>query len=133
MRIAILTLVSLSLLQGAAAHASDVSVGVTVAGQISPGVYGRIDIGNNPPPPVVFAQPVIIARPARPVTMAPIYLNVPPGHAMKWEKHCHKYNACGVPVYFVRTSEYDEDGRGGRGGKPGKDHPGRGHGRGHGN
>ncbi len=129
MRNAVLAVAALSLLQGAAAYASDVSVGVTVAGQISPGVYGRIDIGNNPPPPVVFTQPVIISRPARPVTMAPIYLNVPPGHAMKWEKHCHKYNACGVPVYFVRTSEYDD---GGKGGKPGKGNPGRGHGRGHG-
>ena len=109
------------LFQGAQlVHASDLNVGVSVAGQISPGVYGRVDIGNTPPP-VVYAQPVVIVRQPRPVAMAPIYMNVPPGHAKHWEKHCYKYNACGQPVYFVRTAEYDE----------GEEH-GHGHGKGHG-
>ncbi|HJV83187.1 hypothetical protein [Noviherbaspirillum sp.] len=131
MRSTFLTIATLALLQFAAvAHASDVNVGVSVAGQVSPGVYGRIDIGNAPPPPVVYAQPIIIARPARPVRMAPIYLNVPPGHAKHWAKHCHKYNACGQPVYFVRSAEYENGRRGGKHGKENHGH-GNGHGRGH--
>ena len=106
------------------AHASDVNVGVTVAGEISPGVYGRVNIGNTPPP-VVYQQPVVIVRQPRPV--APIYMNVPPGHAKKWSKHCHKYNACAQPVYFVKSAEYGGHDRG-RGGRGGRDD---GHGRGH--
>jgi hypothetical protein len=79
--------------------AVDVGVGVTIR---EPGVYGRIEIGNRPPPPVLYPQPVIIARPAVVVTEPPLYLYVPPGHAKKWGKHCHKYNACGRQVYFVQ-------------------------------
>lgn len=80
--------------------AVDIGVGVTIR---EPGVYGRIEIGTAPPPPVVYRQPVIIAQP--PVVVAPVqpvYLYVPPGHAKKWGKHCHKYDACGRPVYFVK-------------------------------
>lgn len=80
----------------------------TVEGALSPGVYGRIEIGNAPPPPVIYTQPVIIQRPAVVVQQPPLYLHVPPGHAKKWSKHCAKYNACGQPVYFVRV-QGDED------------------------
>jgi hypothetical protein len=118
MRTTLLKMTALFMLLGAAVvHAADVNVGVSVAGQISPGVYGRIDIGNAPPPPVLYAQPVIITRPARPVTTAPLYLHVPPGHAKKWDKHCHKYNACGQPVYFVKSAEYEGGDKGDKGGK----------------
>jgi len=79
--------------------AVDVGVGVTIR---EPGVYGRIEIGSRPPPPVLYPQPVIIARPAVVVAEPPMYLYVPPGHAKKWGKHCHKYNACGRQVYFVQ-------------------------------
>lgn len=98
-----------------AVQASDINVGVSVGGQISPGVYGRVDIGNAPPP-VVYQQPVIITRQARPV--APVYMHVPPGHAKNWGKHCHKYNACAQPVYFVKSGEYGgkEKGHGGKNG-----------------
>ena len=95
----------------AATSAQAVDVGVTVAGQIKPGVYGQVNIGTAPPP-LVFAQPILVVPQPRPVT--PIYMNVPPGHAKKWSKHCHKYNACGRPVYFVKTAEYE------RGYKPSK-------------
>jgi hypothetical protein len=78
----------------------------TVGGVIAPGVYGRIDFGSAPPPVVIYSQPVMIIPPPPNVRMAPVYYNVPPGHAKKWAKHCYKYNACGVPVYFVRTPEY---------------------------
>ena len=83
-------------------------VSATVSGQLQPGIYGRIDIGNAPPPPLIYAQPVIIQRPAVLVQQEPLYLHVPPGHAKKWSKHCSKYNACGQPVYFVKVRGDDD-------------------------
>ncbi len=83
-------------------------VSATVSGQLQPGIYGRIDIGNAPPPPLIYAQPIIIQRPAVLVQQAPLYLHVPPGHAKKWSKHCGKYNACGQPVYFVKVRGDDD-------------------------
>jgi hypothetical protein len=80
---------------------------VIISGEVKPGVYGRVEIGNRPPPVLVYPQPVVIVREARPVQ--PVYLHVPPGHAKKWDKHCHKYNACNRPVYFVKSQEYDPD------------------------
>lgn len=90
-------------------YAADLNVGVTVQGQVKPGVYGRIEIGNQPPPPVVYEQPVVVVRERTRVIREPIYLNVPPGHAKNWRKHCHRYNACNRPVYFVKTEEYEPD------------------------
>lgn len=78
-------------------------VNATVQGALTPGVYGRIDIGNAPPPPVIYQQPVVIIQQPVQVQQQPLYLHVPPGHAKKWSKHCGKYNACGTPVYFVRV------------------------------
>jgi hypothetical protein len=123
-------------------HAADVGVTIEVS---KPGVYGRIDINRFPQPAVIVPQPVIIAPAPVVVAPQPVYLWVPPGHRKDWRKHCAKYNACGVPVYFVRHDWYDsnvryasyDDDRGGKGGKRGKDrdwddHPGKGHGKGHG-
>ena len=88
----------------------------TVQGALAPGVYGRIDIGNAPPPPLIYAQPIIIQRAPQRARQEPLYLHVPPGHAKKWSKHCAKYNACNRPVYFVRVSG-DDDERRGQGGR----------------
>lgn len=90
-------------------EAADLNVGVTVHGEVKPGVYGRIEIGNQPPPPVVYEQPVVVVRERTKVVREPIYLNVPPGHAKNWRKHCRRYNACNRPVYFVKTEEYEPD------------------------
>lgn len=109
----------LALLAAGSAHASDVRARVSIGGEISPGVYGSIDIGNRPPPPLVYPQPVVIVQQPAVVHAAPIYLHVPPGHAKKWSKHCHKYQACNRPVYFVRSAEYDDRGRGHGRGKDG--------------
>lgn len=89
-----------------AAFAADVGVSVSVN---QPGFYGRIDI-NQPPPPaaVIYSQPVIIAQPAVRVVQQPVYLRVPPGHEKHWSKHCRQYNACGVPVYFIRDTYYQQ-------------------------
>jgi hypothetical protein len=105
-------LVATTLASGASAQ----SVGVTVDIH-QPGVYGRVVIGNVPPP-VVYAEPVIIAPRPIAVQSRPVYLKVPPGHAKKWSKHCHRYGACNQPVYFVKTKEYEPR------------HPGHRHGRG---
>lgn len=92
-----------------AVQAQNVSFNATISGQVVPGVYGQVAIGNGPPPPVVYAQPMI-AQPAPIIVGAapvePIYLHVPPGHARNWHKHCHEYHACERPVYFVRSAEY---------------------------
>jgi hypothetical protein len=85
--------------------AVDVGVGITIR---EPGVYGRIELGSLPPPPVVYAQPVIITRPAVVVQQPPMYLYVPPGHAKNWGKHCGRYNACARPVYFVQEHWVEE-------------------------
>ena len=81
------------------------NVGVSVSiGQ--PGFYGQIDIGNFPPPQVIYRQPVIIQRDnmGRP----PVYLRVPPGHRKHWSRHCREYNACGERVYFVQDNWYEQ-------------------------
>jgi hypothetical protein len=109
------------------AHAQP-NVSVTVGGVIQPGVYGRVVIGNAPPPVVIYPQPVIVTQPAVVVRQAPIYLHVPPGHSKKWAKHCYKYNACNQPVYFVQNNYRGHDshhGHGHRGGKHSDRHGGR--------
>lgn len=124
-------------------------VNATVGGELAPGVYGRINIGNAPPPPLLYAEPVIIHRPAVVVPRSPIYMYVPPGHAKNWGKHCARYNACNQPVYFVqeppprrgppphahgRDDRRWDDGHrhGGRHDRDDHHDRGRGHGKGHG-
>ncbi|HEX7384949.1 MAG TPA: hypothetical protein VF291_11595 [Burkholderiaceae bacterium] len=135
-------LVALALVAGAAVAVpafAETNVGVSI-GINQPGVYGRIDIGNYPPPAVVYPQPVVIAPTPVAVYQRPIYLYVPPGHQKHWAKHCAQYNACGQPVYFVQESWVRDHYRGDgyrdrdddRGRRVPPDHPGRGHGRGHG-
>jgi len=77
---------------------TDVSVSIGIN---QPGVYGRINIGNEPPPVLVSPQPVLIA-PAPAVVQQPIYLYVPEAHQKNWRHYCKQYNACGQPVYFVK-------------------------------
>jgi hypothetical protein len=106
------------------ALATDVGVSISIS---QPGVYGRIDIGQFPQPVVIAPQPVIIGRPVV-VAPQPVYLWVPPGHRKDWGKHCGKYNACGVPVYFVEDDWYNRNVMASsQGGKN------KGHGEGHGN
>jgi hypothetical protein len=82
------------------------NVGVSVSVN-QPGVYGRVEIGNVPQPPVLlYPEPVIITRPPVVVDRRPIYLHVPPGHSRNWRQYCGRYNACGQPVYFVREDWY---------------------------
>lgn len=89
-----------------AAHAGT-DVRVILSGEVAPGIYGRVEYGNDRPPPVLYPEPMVIVHHLQPVPAQPIYLHVPPGHAKNWRKHCGKYNACGTPVYFVKSAEYD--------------------------
>ena len=86
------------------ACAADVGVSVSVG---QPGFYGRIDSGNAPPPVLIYPQPVVIQRVYVAQPPPPLYLHVPPGHAQKWSKHCHKYDACSRQVYFVKDDWYN--------------------------
>lgn len=122
------------------ALAADVGVSISVG---DPYFYGRIDIGDAPRPRIIYAQPVIVERTR--YVQEPVYLHVRPGHARRWKRHCHEYDACGQRVYFVNDNWYetvyvdhhrqrrandrdygrrDHDGR--RGDHDGHDHQGRG-------
>ena len=87
------------------ASATDIGVSVEVG---QPGFYGRIDIGSAPRPVLVYPEPILVQPAPIAVVRQPIYLRVPPGHAKKWPKHCHKYSACGQPVYFVQDQWYHD-------------------------
>lgn len=125
---------------------------------VLPGLPGRVDVSRLPLPQVVLPNPVVISPPPLPAPprpgvvvspprQEPVYMWVPPGHRQDWRKHCHRYKACGVPVYFVRDEWYDrhvhrgarhrddddDDRRGGGRGRDGKhDHHGGGKGGGRG-
>ena len=113
-----------------------------------PGFYGRVDIGDFAPRPVLYAPQPVIVRQMPHYVAEPIYLRVPPGHRKHWSKFCGRYDACGRRVLFVRDDWYTNTyvpryrehfhGHGGR--RPDvrvverveyRDHD-RGHGRGHG-
>ncbi|EIN01315.1 MULTISPECIES: hypothetical protein [Paraburkholderia] len=86
----------------APAFAADVGVSVNVG---QPGFYGRIDIGNAPPPQLIYSQPVVIEQ--APANAAPVYLYVPAYQTKEWRKYCRKYAACSEPVYFVQQTWYE--------------------------
>jgi hypothetical protein len=94
----------LALLACAPAMAADVSVSVSIG---DPRFYGQIEIGSYPKPRLIFATPVVIHAIPVGVVRAPRYLRVPPGHEKNWAKHCGRYDACGVPVYFVEDGWYN--------------------------
>ncbi len=98
---------AISLFGALSGRAGDLGINVILSGQVAPGVYGQVRIGNTSPPPLVYAQPMLIEPQAAPPP--PVYLHVPPGHAKNWRKHCHEYNACNRPVYFIRSAEYEPD------------------------
>ncbi len=98
-------LTAVMILFAVSAQAADVGVSVSVG---QPGFYGRIDIGNVPQPEVIYARPIVVHPAPVGVVHQPVYLHVPPGHAKNWRKHCHRYNACGHPVYFVQERWYNE-------------------------
>jgi hypothetical protein len=108
MRLATALFLALAAMGALTASAREPDVRVILSSDVRTGVYGRVEFGNAPPPPLVYAEPIVVVRPPpRVVAPAPIYLHVPPGHAKHWDKHCRKYNACDRPVYFVKSEEYE--------------------------
>jgi hypothetical protein len=101
-------LLSLSALPGLPAMADDLGINVILEGEVAPGVYGRVELGNDSRPDIYYREPMIIVSDSKYARSRPVYLHVPPGHAKNWGKHCSKYRACDRPVYFVRSAEYDE-------------------------
>ena len=69
-----------------------------------PGFFGMIDNRGYSAPPVYVRRPVVIERVR--YYQDPIYLRVPPRHRHNWGSYCHRYDACGVPVLFVRDDWY---------------------------
>lgn len=88
----------------AAMAGGSTSVGVSVS-VAQPGFYGRVDIGDQPAPAIIYPQPVIIQQTPVAVYQRPIYMHVPPGHYKNWARYCGVYRACGQPVYFVRDDD----------------------------
>ena len=88
-------------------RAGDLDIHVLLSGQVAPGVYGQVQLGSAPPPPLVYAQPMLIEPQSS--ALPPVYLHVPPGHARNWRRYCHEYHACNRPVYFVRSQEYEPE------------------------
>ena len=86
------------------ALATDVGVSISIG---QPGFYGRLDIGDYPPPQLIYSRPIIIEQEV--AYGPPIYLRVPPGHAKHWSKHCREYGACGQRVYFVQDDWYNRE------------------------
>ena len=93
---------------GLPAQADDLGINVILEGEVAPGVYGRVELGNNSHPDIYYPQPVVIVQEPRYAKYKPVYLHVPPGHAKHWSKHCQEYHACERPVYFVKSVEYEE-------------------------
>lgn len=71
-----------------------------------PNYYGQVDLVNNPPPPVVYATPVVVQPLPPGVVYPPIYLRVPPVYYQNWPYYCGYYNACAYPVLFVQDAWY---------------------------
>lgn len=85
---------------------TDVGVSIHIN---QPGAYGRIDLGNYPPPAVVYTQPVLIIPPPVSVYQQPVYVYVPLAHQQRWGQYCGRYSACGLPVYFVQERWYQDE------------------------
>lgn len=92
----------------ALAEAGGLSLGAVISGQIIPGVYGRVVLGNRTSrPPLVFGHPLMVEPvPYGAPVPPPVYLYVPPFQSRHWGRYCHEYRACRRPVYFVSSPEY---------------------------
>jgi hypothetical protein len=87
------------------ALADDVGLSVSIG---QPGFYGQLDLGNAPPPRVIYRHPKVVER-GIPDNRPPVYLRVPPNQRRHWSRHCREYNACGERVYFVQDNWYNRE------------------------
>ncbi|MDR0215267.1 MAG: hypothetical protein LBJ15_14840 [Comamonas sp.] len=95
-------LAALALLCAATTAQAQAYISGSISGQLAPGVYGQVNIGNAAPPALLYGQPMW----GGPVVQQaqPIYMWVPPGHARDWRRYCGRYHACGRPTYFLRDA-----------------------------
>lgn len=107
MKLPFVKLAPLFFLCSSFSYAEDLGINIVLEGEIKPGVYGRVELGKNSHPDLVYHDPRVIVVEEK-VQRDPIYLHVPPGHAKHWDKHCNKYKACAYPVYFIMSDEYRE-------------------------
>lgn len=89
----------------ATAQAQDSYRNLTAGGPLRHGVYGRIEVRGNTPPPVIYSHPMLAGEATVPARAQPVYLYVPPGQVRRWKQHCAKWSACQEPVLFVRMDE----------------------------
>ena len=82
---------------------SQVFFNATVGSEFSPGVFGQLNVGNAPPPPVIYTQPMVGGPSV--YGAPPMYVYAPIEEIQNWGYFCGKYSACGMPVYFIH---YDE-------------------------
>lgn len=98
-------LLGTALAAGAVAAPADYR-NTTAGGPLRPGVYGRIAIKEQaPPPPVIYPQPMVASDSLVAARARAVYLYVPPGQVRKWKQHCAKWSACDEPVLFVRMEQ----------------------------
>lgn len=68
-------------------------------------LYGQLDVSAFKSPAVANTRPVFGHEPQSGQSpKAPAYLHVIPGHESKWSATCRLYQACEVPVYFVKEA-----------------------------
>ena len=91
---------------GALADAMPTYRNITTGKMLRPGVYGRIEVkAQVPPPPVIYDRPQIASQAIVPAGAQPVYLYVPPGQVRKWKQNCARWAACDEPVLFVRMED----------------------------
>lgn len=86
-------------------RAQDSYRNLTAGGPLRHGVYGRIEVRGDTPPPLIYSRPVLAAEATTPARAQPVYLYVPPGQVRRWKQHCAKWSACQEAVLFVRMDE----------------------------
>lgn len=100
----ILWVTAFAVLFSTPSQAADVGVSISLG---QPGFYGQIELGDFPRPQLVYSEPRYIERIVH--HRAPVYLRVPPRHIRHWNKYCHRYQACGARVYFVKDDWYERE------------------------
>jgi len=84
---------------------ADVNLSIRVG---EPTFFGRIDVAGAPPPLLIRPRPIIIEPPSVNVAVEPLYLRVRPEESRNWRRYCHRYDACGRHVYFVKDRWYHD-------------------------
>ena len=97
------TFIAAGAVLGLAAFATPALASVDVSINVGqPGFYGQIDLGDAPPPRVIYREPRIVEHVT--VEQEPIYLHVRPGESRSWSRYCGEYHACGRKTSICCTN-----------------------------